>query len=149
MNPKGRNGQRQPPISKADYETLAEFRRQIAAFLRRRRDAAARLGLEPQQYELLLAVKGLPDNKSPTIKQIAEQLQIQHHSAVELTSRLVKRGLIQRRKSAADRRSVLLSVTRTGEKAVEQVARFGFRQLQVEAPGLLKTLRRLLVAKIK
>jgi DNA-binding MarR family transcriptional regulator len=149
MSPTGRTGQRQPPISKADYETLAEFRRQIAAFLRRRRDAAARLGLEPQQYELLLAVKGLPDNKSPTIKQIAEQLQIRHHSAVELTSRLVKRGLIQRRKSAADRRSVLLSVTRTGEKAVEQVARFGFRQLQVEAPGLLRTLRRLLVAKIK
>jgi DNA-binding MarR family transcriptional regulator len=59
------------------------------------------------------------------------------------------RGLIHRRRSGVDKRSVLLSVTRTGEKVVEQVARFGFRQLQVEAPGLLKTLRRLLVAKIK
>ena len=149
MSAAGRDGQRQPPISKADYQTLAEFRRQIAAFLRRRREAAARAGLEAQQYELLLAIKGLPDNKSPTIKQIAEQLQIQHHSAVELTTRMENRGLIHRRRSGVDKRSVLLSVTRTGEKIVEQVARSGFRQLRVEAPQLLKTLSRLLVAKIK
>ncbi len=149
MSPAARNAQRQLPITQADYQTLAEFRRQIAAFLRRRREAAERAGLEAQQYELLLAVKGLPNGKSPTIKQIAEQLQIRHHSAVELTGRLVERGLMHRRKSRADRRSVLLSVTRAGEKAVEQVARYGFRQLKVEAPGLLKTLSRLLVLKVK
>jgi DNA-binding MarR family transcriptional regulator len=149
MSPATRNAPRQHPISKADYETLAEFRHQIAAFLRRRREAAEKAGLEAQQYELLLAVKGLPDNKPPTIKQLAEQLQIRHHSAVELTSRLVDRGLIQRHRSPADKRLVLLSVTMAGERAVEQVARYSFTQLKVEAPRLLKTLGRLLVAKIK
>jgi DNA-binding MarR family transcriptional regulator len=141
--------QRKASITRTDYQTLAEFRHQIAAFLRRRREAAEKAGLEAQQYELLLAVKGLPSGKSPTIKQIAEQLQIQHHSAVELTSRLAKRGLIQRRSSSADKRLVLLSITKTGEKVTEQVARYGFRQLKVEAPKLLKTLDRLLSTRIR
>ena len=148
MSIRSRNPRR-VPIKPPDYQTLAEFRYQIAVFLHRRREAAEKAGLEAQQYEVLLAVKGLPKDKPPTIKQIAEQLQIQHHSAVELTSRMVKRGLIRRQKSSRDKRLVLLVVTKSGEKAAEQVARYGFRQLKVEAPGLLKTLDRLITAKVK
>ena len=130
-------------ISRAEYQTLAEFRYQLAGFLRRRRNAAQGAGIEPQQYELMLAVKGLASDKKPTIKQIAEQLRLQHHSAVELTTRLVNRGLIRRDRSKEDRRSVLLSLTKAGQRALDQVVHYSLEQLRDEAPGLLKTLARL------
>lgn len=130
-------------VSKNEYEALAEFRYQLAGFLRRRRRAAQDAGIEPQQYELLLAVKGLPPDKKPTIKQIAEQLALQHHSTVELTTRLVHRGLVKRQRSKEDRRSVLLSLTRDGQRAMDQVVQYSLDQLRQEAPDLLKTLARL------
>ncbi|HEX6502312.1 MAG TPA: MarR family transcriptional regulator [Terriglobales bacterium] len=130
-------------VSRAEYQALAEFRYQLASFLRRRRGAAQDAGIEPQQYELMLAVKGLPGGKQPTIKQIAEQLRLQHHSAVELTTRLVKRGLVKRERSKEDRRSVLLSVTKEGQRAMDQVVHYSLDQLREEAPQLLKTLARL------
>ena len=46
-------------LSRNEYEKLAEFRYQLARFLRRRKDAAREEGLQAQQYELLLAVAGL------------------------------------------------------------------------------------------
>jgi len=130
-------------VSAADYETLAEFRRQLASFLHRRREAAAAAGLEAQQYELLLAIKGAPQGTQPNVKQIAEQLLLQHHSAVELATRLEKRGLVQRQRSPQDRRSVLLSVTKEGDRVLEKVVQYSLEQLQVEAPQLLKILGRL------
>ncbi len=130
-------------VSRAEYQALAEFRYQLAAFLRRRRNAAQDAGIEPQQYELLLAVKGLPPDKKPTIKQIAEQLALQHHSTVELTTRLVDRGLVKRERSKQDRRSVLLSLTKEGQRTMDQVVEFSLEQLRQEAPELLKTLARL------
>lgn len=139
-----RNAQTSKAVTRAEYQALAEFRYQLASFLRRRRGAAQDAGIEPQQYELMLAVKGLPKGKKPTIKQIAEQLRLQHHSAVELTTRLVKRGLVRRERSKEDRRSVLLSVTREGQRAMDQVVQYSLEQLRDEAPELLKTLARLL-----
>lgn len=136
-------------VSGSEYQALSEFRYQLAAFLRRRRQAAEAIGLEAQQYELLLAIKGLPSGKQPTIKQLADQLQIQHHSAVELASRLAKRGLVRRDRSAQDRRSVFLSVTKAGEKLVDQVVQFSFQQLEDEAPALLKALGKILKARPK
>ena len=130
-------------ISRTEYQALAEFRYQLASFLRRRRNAAQQAGIEAQQYELMLAVKGLSPTKKPTIKQIAEQLRLQHHSAVELTTRLVNRGLIRRERSKDDRRSVLLSITKDGQRAMDQVVHYSLDQLREEAPELLKTLSRL------
>jgi DNA-binding MarR family transcriptional regulator len=137
---------RKNSVSRSQYQTLAEFRHQLAGFLRRRRQAAEAVGLEAQQYELLLAIKGLPEGKQPTIKQLAEQLQIQHHSAVELASRLAKRGLLRRDRSAEDRRAVFVSATKAGEKLVDQVVQYSFQQLEDEAPALLRTLGKILKA---
>jgi DNA-binding MarR family transcriptional regulator len=144
MASRSSNSSRKLEFSASEYRTLSEFRHQLSAFLRRRRQAAENAGLEAQQYEFLLALKGLPDGEQPNIKQIAKQLLLQHHSAVELASRLEKRGLVRRRRSAQDRREVLLTLTRTGDKTLEQVAQYSFSQLRLEAPALLRTLRRLL-----
>jgi len=52
-------------------------------------DAVARAaGLEPQQYMLLLALRGLPAGVEATIRTLADRLALRHHSAVELIDRL-------------------------------------------------------------
>ncbi|MBV9483507.1 MAG: MarR family transcriptional regulator [Acidobacteria bacterium] len=130
-------------VSQAEYQALAEFRYELASFLRRRRRAAQNAGIEPQQYELMLAIKGLPEGKKPSIKQVAEQLRLQHHSAVELTTRLVDRGLVRRERSLEDRRSILLSLTKEGERALDEVVCYSLTQLREEGPELLRSLARL------
>src|SRR5712692_2945540 len=91
----------------ADYEALAELRYQIRRFLHFSEQAARAAGLEPHQHQLLLALKGLPAPGEPaSIGWLAERLQIQHHSAVELVDRLAERGLASRSRAPSDRRQV-------------------------------------------
>ena len=130
-------------FSRAEYEQLAEFRYHLARFLRRRKDAARAEGLQPQQYELLLSVAGLPPGAPPTIKEIARQLCLEHHTVVELADRLEKRGLLKRQSSGEDRRIVLLHLTREGHATLNKIVRFSFSQLREEAPELIRSLRRL------
>lgn len=131
-------------LSAPEYRTLAEFRYQLASFLRRRKDAARAEGLQPQQYELLLAISGLPVDKQPTIKEVAHQLCLEHHSVVELADRLERKGLITRSSSATDKRAVLLSVTPTGHKILNRIVHYSFAQLREEAPQLIHSLRGIL-----
>lgn len=131
-------------LSQAEYGTLAEFRYRLACFLRRRHQAARAVGLEPQQYELLLAIAGLPRQKQPTIKELAAQLLLEHHSVVELADRLEQRGLLARQSLGRDKRVVLLAVTPAGERALRRVVSCSLKQVRTEAPALLRSLRRIL-----
>src|SRR5213594_2451833 len=103
-------------LTQADYRALAEFRYQLRRFLRFSEQAARAAGLEPQQHQLLLALKGLPEGKKATIGALAERLQHAHHSTVELVDRLVERGFIQRSRDEADQRQVLVTLTSQGEE---------------------------------
>jgi DNA-binding MarR family transcriptional regulator len=132
------------PFSQTEYETLAEFRYHLALFLRRRKDAARMEGLRAQQYELLLAVSGLPNQKRATIKEIAKQLCLEHHTVVELADRLEKQGFLVRRGSSLDKRVVLLQPTRAGRAVLSRIVRFSFSQLRDEAPALIQSLGRIL-----
>src|SRR5512142_640212 len=98
-------------ITDNDYRALAEFRYQIRRFLRFSERASRAAGMEPQQHQLLLALRGLPDGNQGTIGELAERLQIQHHSTVELVDRLVKRGYVLRKRAGEDRRQVQLQLT--------------------------------------
>ena len=131
-------------FSHREYESLAEFRYQLELFLRRRRDAARAEGLQAQQYELLLAISGLPSSKQPTIKEISAQLQLQHHTVVELADRLQKQKLLTRQRSPEDKRVVLLQVTATGRAALDRIVRYSLSHLRNEAPALIQSLRRIL-----
>jgi len=131
-------------LSQAEYGTLAEFRFQLACFLQRRHRAARAAGLEPQQYELLLAIAGLPRKKHPTIKELASQLLLEHHSVVELADRLEQKGLLARTSLGTDKRVALLVVTPAGHRALRRVARYSLTQVRTEAPALLRSLRRIL-----
>lgn len=62
-----------------DYPTLAELRYRLRRFLRSREVVARASGIEPQQYLVLLQIKGLEGRGMATIGVLAERLQIHHH----------------------------------------------------------------------
>lgn len=126
----------------ADYEALAEMRYQIRRYLRFSEEASRAAGLEPRQYQLLLAIKGLPLDVRPRIGELAERLQIQHHSTVELVNRLAAGGFVRRHRAGDDRREVLLALTPRGEKVLRQLFLHHQAELRSQGPALVAALRR-------
>jgi DNA-binding MarR family transcriptional regulator len=133
-------------VSITEYQALAEFRYQLRRFLRFSEQAARAAGLEPQQHQLLLALKGLPQEKKATIGALAERLQIAHHSAVELVDRLAERGLIQRNRGEADQRQVLLTLTSQGEEVLQKLALAHRAELRLAGSVLIQALDTLLTS---
>ncbi len=124
-----------------DYQSLAELRHQIRRFLHFSEQNARQAGLEPRQHQLMLALKGLPAGRRPRVAEIAERLQIQHHSAVELVNRLAEGGFVKRHRATADRREVLLSLTPKGEKVLRELCLQHRAELRNAGPALVKALR--------
>ena len=133
----------QDPI---DYQALAEFRYHIRKFIRFSERAARNAGVEPQQHQMLLAIKGTPGGVSPTVGEIAGRLQVVHHSAVELVDRLEEQGLVQRRRNPDDRRQVFLSLTSKGERLLRELSVHHRRELAASGPELSHALRRLIAS---
>lgn len=131
-------------ISNSHYRLLAAFRRQIRSFLHFSEEAARQSGLEPQQHQLLLALRGLPEGVRPTIKTLAEDLCLRHHTTVELVNRLEKRGAVVRDQSGEDRREVLLRITPEGERALRTLSASHWDELIKAGPALADALDQLL-----
>ncbi len=129
---------------KPDYQAMAELRYQIRRFLRFSENAARQAGIEPQQHQLLLAVRGLPEGLKPTIGVLAERMQLQHHSTVELIDRLVDRGFLCRLRATDDRRQVLVKLTRDGEEFLKRLSLYHMQELQVAGPKFVKILQGLI-----
>ncbi len=125
-----------------DYEALAEFRFHIRKFLRFSERAAREAGIEPQQHQVLLAVKGMPKGVTPTIGEIARRLHVVHHSAVELVDRLEEQGLVQRRRGLIDRRQVIVSLTAKGERVLWDLTVSHRADLQANGMRLIAALKR-------
>jgi DNA-binding MarR family transcriptional regulator len=125
-----------PPRTVA-YQALADFRFEIRRFLNFSERLVHAAGMEPQQHQALLAIKGLPAHRVATIGVLAERLLIQHHSAVELVNRLEAKGLLRRARSAADRREVVLTLSRRGETLLKQLTRPHHKELRSARPRLL------------
>ena len=127
-----------------DYASLAELRYQIRRFLRAREVAARAAGIEPQQYMLLLQVKGFRGRWPATIGALAERMQIQHHAVVQLVDRLEGRGMVRRRRGGADLREVVVELRPSGERALRRLALLSIAELRTEGPGLVASLKRLI-----
>jgi DNA-binding MarR family transcriptional regulator len=125
----------------ANYRDLAAFRYEIRRFLSFSERAARDAGVEPHQHQALLAIKGLPSGAQATVGVLAERLQVQHHSACELSDRLQEKGLIRRWRSETDRREVLLELTPRGERVLEQLSAAHRMELRVAGPKLMKALQ--------
>src|SRR5947209_16698644 len=124
-------------ITTEEYRALAELRYRIRHFLREGDAVAREAGLEPQQYLLLLTIRGLPEGEESTIRALAERLALKHHSAVELIDRLEAHGYVRRSRSRDDRRRVLVSLLPRGEKMLEQVAQHRISELRVSGAALV------------
>jgi len=129
-------------LTLADYESLAELRYQIRRLLHFSEQAAREVGLEPQQHQLMLALKGLPTETRPRISELAQRLQVEHHSAVELVNRLATGGYVRRDRGGKDRREVLLSLTAKGEKILRQLSLNHKAELRMRGPALVAALER-------
>lgn len=134
-------------LTMSDYQALAEFRYQIRRFLHFSDQAVETAGLERGQYQLMLAIKGLPHGVRSRIRDIANRMMIQHHSAVELVNRLEAGGYVRRERAEDDRREVLVQLTPKGERVLAELALHHHEELQDAAPSLVAALRRVMTGK--
>jgi DNA-binding MarR family transcriptional regulator len=131
-------------ISQRDYAMLAAFRYALRQFLHFSDAAAHTAGLTPQQHQALLAIKGFPGRDFVTIGELAERLQLAHHSAVGLVDRLQKQKYIRRAQDAADHRKVHVQLTVKGEKVLEKLSaehREQLRRISPQIKSLVEHLR--------
>jgi len=133
-----------PTLSQADYQALAELRYQLRRFLHFSEQEARATGLEPQQHQLLLAIKGLPPEKLASVGELAERLQLQHHSTVELINRMVERGLLARQRDPEDQRRVLVHLTEYGDELLTRLSLLHRTELRTTGPALLRALNALI-----
>jgi DNA-binding MarR family transcriptional regulator len=129
-------------LTSADYRALAEFRYQIRRFVAFSENAASLAGIEPQQHQLLLAIQGMPAGHKVRIGDLAERLQIRHHSAVELVGRMEAKGLVLRVPGETDRREVYVRLTPRGSRILRTLTMLHREELRRAAPALVSTLRR-------
>ena len=131
-------------VSQEEYETLAAFRYQLRLFTHFSEAAAHRVGLTPQQHQALLAIKGFPERDYVTIGELAERLQIKHHSAVGLVDRLVAQELVIREAATEDRRQVYISLTARGMELLSELTvahKEELRRMSVILQKLLEQIR--------
>src|SRR6476619_4800058 len=110
------------PLTKQDFEALARFRFGIRRYLRFSEEAVRRDGLTPQQYQLLLALKGFPGREWATVRELADRLQLRHHSVVELVDRAQGQGLVERGAHRSDGRVVRVLLTAEGQQVLARLS---------------------------
>jgi len=130
-------------LTDAEYRALADFRYELRRFLHFSERAARSAGLEPQQHQVLLALKGMPEGGQATIGVLAERLQIEHHTAVELVDRMESHGLVRRVRVGDDRRYVLVELTHKGESLLGLLSVFHRVELRSIAPVLWHAIKAL------
>jgi DNA-binding MarR family transcriptional regulator len=133
-----------PRLSPQNYEAMAELRYLGRKFLRFSKEyLRAQAGLNPEQYEALLAIKAFGTAENITILQLSERLQVKHHSAVNIVDRLAERKLLRRQPSERDRRERHLQLTTKGEALIEELADVHFYELRNRSEEMIKGLKRL------
>jgi DNA-binding MarR family transcriptional regulator len=110
------------PLTKQDFEALARFRFGIRRYLRFSEETVREDGLTPQQYQLLLALKGFPGREWASVRELAERLQLRHHSVVELVDRAQAQDLVRREAHPDDGRAVRVLLTPKGEQVLARLS---------------------------
>lgn len=129
-------------LTKAEYETLADFRYQLRRFRNFSQSAARAGGLTSRQHQALLSIIGQPGREVATIGELADHLLIRHHSAVELTDRLEALGLVHREHDRDDKRKVLISLTPRARRLLARMSAMHLEELRRLGPQLAQLLAR-------
>jgi len=130
--------------TESNYRSLAEFRYQIRLFLADSEEAARSAGLEPEQFQFLLAVRGMPRGNSATIQHLASRLLVRHHTAVERIDRLARMGLVRRAHSRTDHRVVFVELSARGKRVVEKLSRRRMQELRRSGHELIAALAKVI-----
>ena len=133
-----------PTVALSDYRVLAAFRFEIRKFLAFSEKAAREAGVEPQQHQLMLAVKGLPAEQRPTIRALAGRLCVEHHTTVALVDKLEARGFVTRERGRDDRREVFVHLTAPGLALLRRLSALHREQLIGVGPGMVSALQAIL-----
>lgn len=140
---KNNRARRPPALTGAEYQALATFRHGVRRYLAFAAAGARSVGLTSHQHQALLAIKTHGPTGAPSIGELASQLLIKHHSAVELVGRLEKAGLVQRASADDDRRKVLVSLTEAGEGMLSALSANNLEELRAIAPTFSQLLKQL------
>ena len=130
-------------VDDRDYETLAAVRAELRAFAYFTEQMTKSVGLTPQQHQILLALRASKDRQL-TIGQLAETMYLKPHSVSGLADRLMALGLVERVRSEADRRSIVLHLTDKANASLAALGRVHGEELRRVRPllmGLLAQLR--------
>ena len=119
-----------------EFRRLAAFRLAFRKFQVFSEQAAEAQGLTSQQYQALLAIKAHDGPEPFTVTVLSQWLLIKHNSAVGLVDRIAQLGLVARRPSEHDRRSVVVDLTPAGRRVLNRLAILHRRELQRIAPEL-------------
>jgi DNA-binding MarR family transcriptional regulator len=131
-------------ITEQEYRALGELRYLIRRFVQEGDVKAKQAGLEPQQYLLLLAIRGLPPEVAATISTLANRLSLRHHSTVELIDRMESHGYVKRIRGREDRREVLVSLQPRGARLLEKVVAQRIIELRAHGRALVAAISSLL-----
>lgn len=132
-----------PELEDRDYFVLASIRRSLRVFLAFSAEAAREAGLTPQQHQAILAIRGFAPGSGMTLNDLAEQLLLKPHTAVELVDRLEEKGLVRRERDDQDRRRVFLTLTAPAEAVLETLSRAHYAQIRRDAPRLVELLKQI------
>ena len=128
-------------VSELGISELADFRFRLRKFLHFSEEAATRVGLTPQQHQLLLQIAGAPKGTVTSVGYLAERLTLRHHSVVELGNRCEEAGLIVRRDDPDNRRHVVLKLTVEGNRLLRRLSADHTRELKELGPQLVTALK--------
>jgi DNA-binding MarR family transcriptional regulator len=131
-------------IREGEYAALAQLRYHIREFVRGSDDAARAADLEPQQYQLLLAVRACPNRRDATIRHLADRLHLKHHSVVGLVDRLERHGYVRRERGGPDQRHVLVKLLPHGQRALERVVRERLHEVRESGHALVSAISAIL-----
>ena len=118
-----------PALPEDAYARLLALRTGLRRFLRWSEQQAAAVGLTSAQHQLLLAIRGHPDPRGPTIGEVADYLLLRHHSVVGLIDRADAAGLVTRERDDTDRRVVRMHLTPEGAECLEALSELHLQEL--------------------
>ena len=125
-----------PKPTDDDYRRLLELRSGLRRFLHWSGRQAQAAGLTPAQHQLLLAIRGHPDSRGPTVGEVARHLLLRHHSAVGLVDRAEAAGLVTRTPDPDNASAVRLSLTDEGARRLEALSELHLEELEHLAPTM-------------
>jgi DNA-binding MarR family transcriptional regulator len=108
----------------------------LRRFMRWSEEQAAEAGLTPAQHQLLVAIKGHPGPFPPAMREIADYLLLQSHSAVGLVDRAEAAGVVRRQPDRDDGRVVRVQLTEKGDHLVTSLTRAHLAELRKLAVAL-------------